>query len=150
MKALYSILLSLPWFWPAYIELLNCAQILTFFNKNEIIWNWYLEITFIHKDVTSLTPKNHFFVYCHIFARSHLRSRLVKTVSKSLGCCELKVVSLSSCKLNDLFSFKDTLCYFLVYRCTRSNCNVTYYGKTYHHFFRRAVWTVVTKTRKQM
>ena len=45
-------------------------------------------------------------------------------------------------KLNTLFRFKDTLnkkiLSFLVYRYVCSNCNVTYCGKTYHHFFNRA------------
>ena len=54
----------------------------------------------------------------------------------------MKVVFQSQCKLNTLFQFKDTLNKksrsFHVYRYTCSNCNVTYYGKTYHHFFTRA------------
>ena len=56
--------------------------------------------------------------------------------------CSLKVVFQSPCKLRSLFHFKDTLDKKirsdLVYRYTCSNCNVTYYGKTYRHFFTRA------------
>ena len=54
----------------------------------------------------------------------------------------MKVVFTSQRKLNTLFRFKDSLNKkirsFLVYRYTCSNCNVTYYGKTYRHFFTRA------------
>ena len=71
-----------------------------------------------------------------------LRSRSVKSIQGNLQFCSLKVVFQSSCKLRSLFHFKDTLDKKirsdLVYRYTCSNCNVTYYGKTYRHFFTRA------------
>ena len=71
-----------------------------------------------------------------------LRSRLVKSIQSNLKYCNLKVVFQSPCKLRNLFQFKDTLDKKirsdLVYRYTCSNCNVTYYGKTYRHFFTRA------------
>ena len=51
-------------------------------------------------------------------------SRLVKIVSKSLGCSQLKVVFCSPCKLDHIIHFEDTLqknvCSFLVYRYTCS------------------------------
>ena len=41
-----------------------------------------------------------------------------------------------------MFRYKDSLqkkvCSDIVYRYICSNCKVTYYGKTYHHFFTRA------------
>ena len=53
------------------------------------------------------------------------------------------ISNLTGKRLNTLFRFKDSLNKkirsFLVYRYTSSNCNVTYYGKTYRHFFTRAV-----------
>ena len=71
-----------------------------------------------------------------------LRSRLVKSIQGNLQFCSLKVVFQSPCKLRSLFHFKDTLDKKirsdLVYRYTCSNCSVTYYGKTYRHFFTRA------------
>ena len=71
-----------------------------------------------------------------------LRSRLVKSIQENLQFCSLKLVFQSPCKLRSLFHFKDTLdkkiLSDLVYRYTCSNCNVTYYGKTYRHFFTRA------------
>ena len=71
-----------------------------------------------------------------------LRSRLVKSIQGNLQFCSLKVFFQSPCKLRSLFHFKDTLDKKirsdLVYRYTCSNCNVTYYGKSYRHFFTRA------------
>ena len=65
-----------------------------------------------------------------------LRSRLVKSIQGNLQFCSLKVVFQSPCKLRSLlFHFKDTLDKKirsdLVYRYMCSNCNITYYGKTY-------------------
>ena len=49
---------------------------------------------------------------------------------------------LSPCKLYTLFKFKDSsdkkIHSDLIYRCRCRNGNVTYYGKTYRHFFTRA------------
>ena len=71
-----------------------------------------------------------------------LRSRLVKSIQGYLQFCSFKGVFQSPCKLRSLFHFKDTLDKKirsdLVYRYTCSNCNITYYGKTYRHFFTRA------------
>ena len=71
-----------------------------------------------------------------------LRSRLVKSIQGNLQFCSLRVVFQSPCKHRSLFHFKDTIDKKirsdLVYRYKCSNCNVTYYGKTYRHFFTRA------------
>ena len=71
-----------------------------------------------------------------------LRSRLVKSIQQNLKFCSLNVIFQSPCKLHTLFKFKDSLdkkiCSDLIYRYTCSNCNVTYYGKIYQHFFTRA------------
>ena len=71
-----------------------------------------------------------------------LRSRLVKSIQRNLKFCSLNVIFQSPCKLHTLFKFKDSLdkkiCSDLIYRYTCSNCNVTYYGKTYRNFFTRA------------
>ena len=51
---------------------------------------------------------------------------------------------MSSCKLNLFFPFKDILKKkirsAIVCRYTCSNCKVTCYGKTYHHFCIRAAY----------
>ena len=71
-----------------------------------------------------------------------MRSSLVNSIQQNLKFCGLKVIFQSPCKLHILFKFKDSLDKKirsdLIYRYTYSNCNVTYYGKTYRHFFTRA------------
>ena len=71
-----------------------------------------------------------------------LRTRLRRTIERNLPFCKLKVIFRSKCRLNTLFRFKDSLekkfRSVIIYRYTCSNCNVTYYGKTFHHFYTRA------------
>ena len=71
-----------------------------------------------------------------------LRTRSVNSIESNLKFCELKVIFQSPCKLNSLFRYKDSLQKKIhsdiVYRYMCSNCKVTYYGKTYRHFFTRA------------
>ena len=71
-----------------------------------------------------------------------LRTRLVNSIESNLKFCKLKVIFQSPCKLNSLFRYKDSLQKKIpsdtVYRYMCSNCKVTYYGKTYRHFFTRA------------
>ena len=71
-----------------------------------------------------------------------LRTRLVISIESNLKFCKLKVIFQAPCKLNSLFRYKDSLqqkfCSDIVYRYMRSNCKVTYYGKTYCHVFNRA------------
>ena len=70
-----------------------------------------------------------------------MRSRLVKSIQQNLKFCSLNVIFQSPCKLHILFKFKDSpdkkICSALIYRCTCTNCNVTYYGKTCRLFFTR-------------
>ena len=71
-----------------------------------------------------------------------LRIRLVKSIQQYLKFCSLNMIFQSPCKLHTSFKFKDSLNKKfrsdLIYRYTCSNCNVTYYGKNYRHFFTRA------------
>ena len=71
-----------------------------------------------------------------------MRSRLVKSIQQNLKFYNLNVIFQSPCKLDTLFKFKDSLDKKirsdLIDRYTCSNCNVTYYDKTYQHFFTRA------------
>ena len=68
-----------------------------------------------------------------------LRTRLVNSRKYNLKFCKLKVFLQSPYKLNSLFRYKDSLNKKMrsdiVYRYTCSNCKVTCYGKTYHHFY---------------
>ena len=64
------------------------------------------------------------------------------SAESNLKFCKLKIIFQSPCKLNSLFRYKDSLQKKIhsniVCRYMCSNCNVTYYGKTYRHFFTRA------------
>ena len=103
----------------------------------------YLNNLYVKKKVYLLAPKKQLTCVLPFLGKKslQLRSRLVSSVNKTVRFCYLKVVFRSQRKLNTLFRFKDTLNKkirsFLVYRYTCSNCNVTYYGKTYRHFFTR-------------
>ena len=71
-----------------------------------------------------------------------LRTRLVNSIENNLKFCKLKVIFQSPCKLSSWFCYKDSLKKEIrsdiICRYTCSNCKVTYYGKTYRHFFTRA------------
>ena len=71
-----------------------------------------------------------------------LRARLRRTIERDLPYCKLKIIFRSKCRLNTLFQFKDPLekkiRSGIIYRYTCSNCKVTYYGKTFRHFYTRA------------
>ena len=104
----------------------------------------FLDKVFIEKKTFLTASKKQLFCVLPFIGKTflQLRSRLVKFIQGNLQFCSLKVVFQSPCKLRSLFHFKDTLDKKirsdLVYRYTCSNCNVTYYGKTYRHFFTRA------------
>ena len=70
-----------------------------------------------------------------------LRAHLRRTIVKNTPFCKLNVVFRSSCRLGNLFRFKDSLekknLPGIVYRYTCRNCKVTYYEKTFRHFFTR-------------
>ena len=94
----------------------------------------FLNKMFIEKKVFSVAQKE---LVCVLSLQ--LRPRLVKSIEQNFKFCSLNVIFQSPCKLHTLFKFKDSLDKKirsdLIYRNTCSNCNVTYYGKTYRHFF---------------
>ena len=71
-----------------------------------------------------------------------LRTRLRRTIERKLLFCKSKIIFRSKCRLNALCRFKNSLekkiCSGIIYRYTCSNCNVTYYRKTFRYFFTRA------------
>ena len=97
----------------------------------------YLNNLYVKKDVCLLAPKKQLTCVLPFFGEKslQLRSRLVNSVNKTVRFCNLKVVFRSQRKLNTVFRFKVSLNKkihsFLVYRYRCSNCDVTYYGKTY-------------------
>ena len=72
-----------------------------------------------------------------------LRTRCRRTIERDLLYCKLKMIFR---KLNTLFQLKGPLEKEIrsgIYRYTCSNSKVTYYGKTFRHFYTRAaehVW----------
>ena len=72
----------------------------------------------------------------------NLVNHRIKTIERNLPFCKLKIIFRSKCRLNTLFHFKDSLekkiRSEIIYRYGCSNCNVTYYGKTFRHFYNRA------------
>ena len=123
----------------------------TIFEKNSYPKNFadlcikkYLDKAFIKKEVVMRTSKKELACALRfIWKKSmQLRTRLVNSIENNIKFCKLKVIFQSPYKLNSLFHYKD---YYkkkirsdIVYRYMCSNCKVTYYGKTYHHFFTRA------------
>ena len=71
-----------------------------------------------------------------------LRTRLRRTIDQNLPFRKLKIIFRSKCRLDTLFRFKDSLerkiCSGIIYHYTCSNCEVTYYRKTFRHFYTRA------------
>ena len=71
-----------------------------------------------------------------------LRTRLRRTIERDLPYCKLKIIFRSKCRLNTLFRFKYSLVKKnrsgIIYRYTCSNCKVTYYEKTFRHFYTTA------------
>ena len=104
----------------------------------------FLDKIFIEKKVFSVAQKKELVCVLPFIGKKslQLRSQLVKSIQQNLKFCSLNVIFQSPCKLHTLFKFKDSLDKKirsdLIYRYTCSNCNVTYYGKTYRHFFTRA------------
>ena len=104
----------------------------------------WLDKVFIKKGVVLTASKKELICVLPVIGNKslQLRTRLVNSVENNLKFCKLKVIFQSPCKLSSWFCYKDSLKKEIrsdiVCRYTFSNCKVTYYGKTYHHFFTRA------------
>ena len=104
----------------------------------------YLDNVFIKKKVLLKASKKELICVLPFLGKKsmQLRTCLVNSIESNLKFCKLKSIFQSPCKLNSLLRYKDFLqkkiCSDIVYRYMCSNCKVTYYGKTYRHFFTRA------------
>ena len=71
-----------------------------------------------------------------------LRTGQRQNIERDFPYCRLKITLRSKCRLNTLFRFKIQLrkkiCSGAIYRYTCGNCKVTYYGKTFRHFYTTA------------
>ena len=103
----------------------------------------YFEKVFIKKKVVLTASKKELICFLPFIGNKslQLRNRLVNSIENNLKFCKLKVIFQSPCQLSSPFRYKDSLKKEIgsdvAYRYTFSNCKVTYYGKTYHHFFTR-------------
>ena len=101
----------------------------------------YLDKVFIKKKVVLKPLKKELICVLPFLGKKsmQLRTRLVNSIERNLKFCKLKVIFQLPYKLNSLFRYKGSLqkkiCSDIVYRYMCSNCKVTYYGKTYRHFF---------------
>ena len=101
----------------------------------------YIDKVFIKKEVVLKASKKELICVLPFLGKRsmQLRTHLVNSIESNLKFCKLKVIFQSPCKLNSLFRYKDSLQKKsrseIVYRYMCSNYKVTYYGKTYRHFF---------------
>ena len=104
----------------------------------------FLDKLFVKNKVSLTVPKLQLVCVLPYTGKSSLdlRAHLRRTIEKNIPFCKLNVVLRSTCRLGNLFRFKDSLVKKIisgiVYRYTCSNCKVTYYGKTFRYFFTRA------------
>ena len=101
---------------------------------NKIFVQRHLNLTVSKKELISILP------YLGK-ASLDLRTKLRQTIEMNLPFCKLIILFGSTCRLNTLFHFKDSLekkiHSGIIYHCRCSNCNVTYYRKTFCHFYTR-------------
>ena len=104
----------------------------------------FLNKLFVQRGLNFMIPKRELICILTYLGKAllDLRTRLRRTIKMNLPFCELKIIFRSKYRLNTLFHFKDSLekkiHSGIIYRYTCSNCNVTYYGKTFRHFYTRA------------
>ena len=104
----------------------------------------FLNKLFVQRGLNFMVPKRELICILPYLGKASLdlRTGLRQTIRSNLPFCKLKIIFRSKCRLNTLFRFKDSLekkiCSGIIYRYTCSNCKVTYYGKTFRHFYTRA------------
>ena len=104
----------------------------------------FLNKLFVQRDLNFTIPKRELICVLPYLGKASLdlRTKLRRTIERNLPFCKLKIIFRSKCRLNTLFHFKDSLekkiRSGIIYRYRCSNCNVTYYGKTFRHFYTRA------------
>ena len=104
----------------------------------------FLNKLFVQRDLNFTIPKRELICVLPYLGKASLdlRTKLRRTIERNLPFCKLKIIFRSKCRLNTLFHFKDSLekkiRSGIIYRYRCSNCNVTYYGKTFRHFYTKA------------
>ena len=103
----------------------------------------FLKKLFVQRNLSFTLPKRELISVLPYLGKASLdlRTNLRRTIERNWPFGKLKAISTSKCKLNTLFHFKDLLeekiRYGTIYRYRCSNCNVTYYGKTFRYFYTR-------------
>ena len=100
----------------------------------------FLNKLFIQRDLNFTVPKRELIcVFLNLGQASlDLRTKLRQTIERNLPFCKLKMVFRSKCRLFHFqYSLEKKIHSGIIYRYRCSNCNVTYYGKTYCHFYTR-------------
>ena len=103
----------------------------------------FLNKLFVQRDLNFTIPKRELICVLPYLGKASLdlRTKLRRTIERNLPFCKLKIIFRSKCRFNTLFHFKDSLekkfrsGIICRYRC--SNCNVTYYRRTFRHFYTR-------------
>ena len=103
----------------------------------------FLNKLFVQRDLNFTVPKRELICVLPYLGETSfdLRTKLRRTIERNLRFYKLKINFKSKCRLNTLFHFKYSLekkirsGIMYCYRC--SNCNATYYGKTFCHFYTR-------------
>ena len=104
----------------------------------------FLNKLFVQRGLNFMVPKRELICVLPYLGKASLdlRTRLRRTIERNLPFFKLKIIFRSKCRLNTLFHFKDSLekkiRSGIIYRYTCSNCKLTYYGKTFRHFYTRA------------
>ena len=67
-----------------------------------------------------------------------IKKRLERVINEQIPFCKINIVFSSKMKIKHFFSFKDKVPKhvksLVLYKFKCSDCNITYIGKTYHHF----------------
>ena len=104
----------------------------------------FLNKLFAQRDLNFTVPKRELICVLPYLGKASLdlKTKLRRTIERNLPFCKLNIIFRSKYRLNTLFHFKDSLEKKLrsgiIYRYRCSSCNVTYYGKTFRHFYTRA------------
>ena len=104
----------------------------------------FLNKLFVQRDLNFTIPKRELICVLPYLGKASLdlRTKLRRTIERNLPFCKLKIIFRSKCRLNTLIYFKASLekkiGSRIIYRYRCSNCNLTYYGKTFRHFYTRA------------
>ena len=104
----------------------------------------FLNKLFVQSDLNFTVPKRELICVLPYLGKASLdlRTKLKQTIERNLPFCNLKIILRSKCRLKTSFHIKGSLekkirC-GIIYGYTCSNWNVTYYGKTFRHFYTRA------------